>query len=53
METFNEMLASLESALTDWVHGRLDDDIALILVEYTGSTAATVAGPSWELDSAD
>jgi phosphoserine phosphatase RsbU/P len=51
--TVTDGLASLESALIDWVHGRLDDDIALILVEYTGSTAATAVGPSWELDSAD
>jgi serine phosphatase RsbU (regulator of sigma subunit) len=51
--TVADGLASLESALIDWVHGRLDDDIALILVEYTGRTATTVVGPSWELDSAD
>jgi phosphoserine phosphatase RsbU/P len=46
-------LASLESALIEWVGGRLDDDIALILVEYVESTAEPVATASWELDSAD
>lgn len=44
-------LASLESALVEWVRGHLDDDIALVLMEYTG--AQPPAGPpvpSWELD---
>nr|WP_221470378.1 PP2C family protein-serine/threonine phosphatase [Allocatelliglobosispora scoriae] len=44
-------LASVESALAEWVHGRLDDDIALVLLEYAGPqqglTAAAV--PSWEV----
>lgn len=46
-------LASLESALVEWVRGRLDDDIALVLMEYAG--AGSPAGPpvpSWELDAA-
>ncbi len=49
--TVGDGLASLESALVEWVHGRLDDDIALVLMEYAG-TQATVpeaAVPSWEL----
>lgn len=47
-------LASLESALVDWVRGRLDDDIALVLVEYAGAhPTAGPPGPSWELDALD
>jgi hypothetical protein len=44
-------LVSLESALVEWVRGRLDDDIALVLMEYVGTSAkpATVNVPSWEL----
>ena len=34
--TVGDGLASLETALVEWVHGRLDDDIALVLLEYTG-----------------
>jgi sigma-B regulation protein RsbU (phosphoserine phosphatase) len=49
--TVADGLASLESALVDWVRGRLDDDIALVLVEYAG-TQATVAVPSWEIGGA-
>ncbi|GAA2512459.1 PP2C family protein-serine/threonine phosphatase [Pilimelia columellifera subsp. columellifera] len=46
-------LASLESALTDWVHGQLDDDIALVLMEYTGpqSSMTVPAVPSWEVEA--
>jgi sigma-B regulation protein RsbU (phosphoserine phosphatase) len=51
--TVADGLASLESALVDWVGGVLDDDIALILVEYTGASAATVAVPNWELGAPD
>ncbi|GAA5177024.1 PP2C family protein-serine/threonine phosphatase [Rugosimonospora acidiphila] len=49
--TVGDGLASLESALTEWVDGRLDDDIALVLMEYAGARPATanVAVPSWEL----
>ena len=49
--TVGDGLASLESALIEWVEGRLDDDIALVLMEYAGAApaAATVAVPSWEL----
>ena len=43
-------LASLESALVEWVRGHLDDDIALILLEYTGAQPpAEGAVPSWEI----
>ncbi len=46
-------LASLESALVEWVRGRLDDDIALVLMEYTGATSpAGPPVPSWELGAA-
>ncbi|HEY8451871.1 MAG: PP2C family protein-serine/threonine phosphatase [Micromonosporaceae bacterium] len=45
-------LASLEAALVDWVRGRLDDDIALVLMEYAGSEpSAEATSPSWELDA--
>jgi hypothetical protein len=49
--TVADGLASLESALVDWVRGRLDDDIALVLMEYIGTSGspAAVAVPSWEL----
>jgi sigma-B regulation protein RsbU (phosphoserine phosphatase) len=49
--TVGDGLASLESALIEWVQGRLDDDIALVLMEYAGAApeAANVAVPSWEL----
>ncbi len=48
--TVGDGLASLESALVEWVHGRLDDDIALVLMEYAGAQPATAAaGPSWEV----
>ncbi len=49
--TVADGLASLESALLEWVHGRLDDDIALVLMEYAGAAApGTVSSvPSWEL----
>lgn len=45
-------LASLEAALVDWVRGRLDDDIALVLMEYAGSEPPSeVPSPSWELEA--
>ena len=49
--TVGDGLASLESALMEWVHGRLDDDIALVLMEYAGAQPAPAgaAVPSWEL----
>jgi hypothetical protein len=51
--TVGDGLASLETALVDWVHGRLEDDIALVLLEYTGpDDGATVAMPSWEVGAA-
>lgn len=47
-------LASLETALTEWVRGQLDDDIALVLMEYLENPASSAATgeqvPSWELD---
>ena len=53
--TVADGLASLESALVDWVRGRLDDDIALLLIEYVGTIAgpAPVNVPSWELGTAE
>ncbi|MEW2330998.1 PP2C family protein-serine/threonine phosphatase [Micromonospora chersina] len=52
--TVADGLASLETALVEWVHGRLDDDIALVLMEYTGPRSATAAPvPSWEVGAAE
>ncbi|MGC5051336.1 PP2C family protein-serine/threonine phosphatase [Micromonospora sp. DT48] len=52
--TVGDGLASLETALVEWVHGHLDDDIALVLMEYTGSPGdATAAVPSWEVGAAE
>jgi serine phosphatase RsbU (regulator of sigma subunit) len=51
--TVADGLASLESALVDWVRGQLVDDIALVLIEYTGATPTPVAVPSWELGAPD
>jgi hypothetical protein len=51
--TVGDGLASLETALVDWVHGQLDDDIALVLLEYGGPDGgAAVAMPSWEVGAA-
>ncbi len=51
--TVEHGLASLESALVEWVRGRLDDDIALLLLEYTGAKPpAEPAVPSWEIGGA-
>ena len=51
--TVEHGLASLESALDEWVRGRFDDDIALLLLEYTGAApAAEPAIPSWEIGGA-
>jgi phosphoserine phosphatase RsbU/P len=51
--TVGDGLASLETALVDWVYGRLEDDIALVLLEYTGSDGdAAVPVPSWEVGAA-
>jgi hypothetical protein len=51
--TVEHGLSSLESALAEWVRGRFDDDIALILVEYTGAAPAPEpAVPSWEIGEA-
>jgi sigma-B regulation protein RsbU (phosphoserine phosphatase) len=48
--TVEHGLSSLESALFEWVRGHLDDDIALILLEYTGAQPpAEPAVPSWEI----
>src|SRR5262245_55812097 len=53
--TVGDGLVSLESALVDWVRGRLDDDIALVLIEYVGTNTspATVNVPSWELGTSE
>ncbi|MEV0004241.1 PP2C family protein-serine/threonine phosphatase [Micromonospora sp. NPDC050980] len=52
--TVGDGLASLETALVEWVHGRLDDDIALVLMEYAGPrSAAATPVPSWEVGAAD
>jgi serine phosphatase RsbU (regulator of sigma subunit) len=48
--TVEHGLASLESALDAWVRGQFEDDIALLLLEYTGAAPEpepTV--PSWEI----
>jgi len=51
--TVGDGLASLETALVDWVHGQLEDDIALVLLEYGGPDgSAAVAMPSWEVGAA-
>ena len=51
--TVGDGLAALETALVDWVHGRLDDDIALVLLEYAGPDGgAAVPLPSWEVGAA-
>ncbi|GAA2368756.1 PP2C family protein-serine/threonine phosphatase [Dactylosporangium salmoneum] len=49
--TVADGLKSLESALLEWVRGRLDDDIALVLVEYQGVKPAPSV-PSWEIGGA-
>jgi hypothetical protein len=49
--TVADGLASLESALYDWVRNRVDDDIALVVVEYAGTKASTPV-PSWEIGGA-
>lgn len=52
--TVGDGLASLETALVEWVRGQLDDDIALVLMEYTGSQAAAApAVPSWEVGATE
>ena len=52
--TVEDGLTSLVNALRGWVHGVLDDDIALILLEYTGAErdADTLRTdrPTWEWD---
>jgi len=50
--TVSDGLTSLESALVEWVRGRLDDDIALVLMEYSGSEGATQPVPRWEIGGA-
>ena len=49
--TVGDGLASLESALVEWVEGQLDDDIALVLMEYAGRRRPNrrAAVPSWEV----
>jgi hypothetical protein len=50
--TVADGLASLESALIEWVRGQLDDDIALVLMEYAGAHGATDPMPRWEIGGA-
>ncbi len=48
--TVEHGLASLESALDAWVRGQFDDDIALLLLEYTGAAPEPEPSvPSWEI----
>lgn len=48
--TVADGLASLEAALVEWVYDRLDDDIALVLMEYTGTRpGGSAVVPSWEV----
>ena len=48
--TVDDGLASLEAALKEWVDGPLDDDIALVLMEYAGVRLGEATElPSWEL----
>ncbi|MFB9234765.1 PP2C family protein-serine/threonine phosphatase [Plantactinospora siamensis] len=52
--TVADGLASLETALVEWVRGRLEDDIALVLMEYAGTgQVPSTAVPSWELGAAE
>ena len=48
--TVGDGLASLETALVDWVHGQLEDDIALVLLEYAGTDGSATV-PHAELGS--
>jgi serine phosphatase RsbU (regulator of sigma subunit) len=51
--TVEHGLASLESALVEWVRGRFEDDIALLLLEYIGAAPEPEpAVPSWEIGGA-
>jgi hypothetical protein len=50
--TVSDGLESLESALVEWVRGQLDDDIALVLMEYAGSEEAPAHVPRWEIGGA-
>ena len=50
--TVSDGLASLESALVEWVNGVLDDDIALVLMEYAATPNPADPTPSWELGDA-
>jgi sigma-B regulation protein RsbU (phosphoserine phosphatase) len=50
--TVADGLASLESALVEWVRGQLDDDIALVLMEYAGAHGAADPVPRWEIGGA-
>jgi phosphoserine phosphatase RsbU/P len=52
--TVGDGLASLETALVDWVQGQLNDDIALVLMEYTGpQVVAAPTVPSWEVGATE
>lgn len=48
--TVGDGLASLETALMEWVRDGLDDDIALVLMEYTGAQPIPAPSiPTWEV----
>jgi hypothetical protein len=38
--------------LVEWVRGQLDDDIALVLMEYAGTHSAADPVPRWEIGGA-
>ena len=44
--TVADGLASLEAALVEWVQGHLDDDIALVLLEYAGARVEAARRPA-------
>jgi phosphoserine phosphatase RsbU/P len=49
--TVEDGLTSLENALSTWVSGQLDDDIALLLFEYSGGATEREPAqrtPVWE-----
>ena len=53
--TVGDGLASLETALVEWVHGRLDDDIAAgpAGVRRAERPVTTATVPSWEVGAAE
>jgi len=50
--TVADGLSSIEAALVEWVDGQLEDDIALVLMEYAGPREEPEDPvPSWEVGS--